>query len=128
MPENTTTEQQPQSLPDSVIAEAWSEYLYPRSAVGDLRDPNPQSGFTRAMRVLQQWATEHDDWWSHANREAVRVTRGQIRKAMATLAADVQRLENYSGCDDAKDVARQAAQMVAEFAVALTPPAEEVSR
>ena len=44
-----------QSVPDSVIAEAWSEFIYPRAAVGDLARPHPQSGFTRAMRVVQQW-------------------------------------------------------------------------
>jgi hypothetical protein len=50
----------PQSLPNSVIAEAWSEFLYPRSAVGDLRDPRPESGFTRAMRVVEQWVAKRD--------------------------------------------------------------------
>lgn len=53
-----------QSLPQSVIDEAWSEYLYPRAAVEGLSHPQPTSGFVRAMRVIQQWATEHDAYWS----------------------------------------------------------------
>ena len=47
---------QSQSLPQSVIDEAWSEFVYPRAAVGDLAQPHPQSAFTRAMRVIEQWA------------------------------------------------------------------------
>lgn len=53
-----------QSLPQIVIDEAWSEFLYPRSAVGELAQPSPHSGFVRAVRVFQKWVTEHDQYWS----------------------------------------------------------------
>jgi hypothetical protein len=56
----TTTE----SLPDLVVDEAWSEYVYPRAAVGDLSHPSEHSGFVRAMRVLRKWANDHDEFWS----------------------------------------------------------------
>jgi len=46
-------------LPQAVIDEAWSEFVYPRAAVGDLARPAQMGGFTRAMRVVAQWADRH---------------------------------------------------------------------
>lgn len=50
-----STEPERQILPDSVIDEAWSEFVYPRAAV-DLARPSHLDGFNRAMRVVAQWA------------------------------------------------------------------------
>lgn len=40
------------TIPEEAIAEAWSEFVYPRPAVGDLSDPHPHSGFMRAIHAL----------------------------------------------------------------------------
>jgi hypothetical protein len=42
-------------LPQAVIDEAWSEFVYPRAPVGDLARPSQLGGFNRAMRVVAQW-------------------------------------------------------------------------
>lgn len=53
-----------ESLPQVVVDEAWCEYVYPRTAIGDLNHPPPQGGFMRATRVYQLWARKHDEYWS----------------------------------------------------------------
>jgi hypothetical protein len=40
------------TIPEADVAEAWSEFVYPRAAVGDLSEPHPHSGFMRAIRAL----------------------------------------------------------------------------
>lgn len=55
--------------------EAWSEYVYPRAAVGDLSDPNPQSAFMRAARVFRQWAR--------------RLSRDSVIAELETLADEI---------------------------------------
>lgn len=88
-----------QSLPQIVIDEAWSEYLYPRAAVGDLSHPSEHGGFVRAMRVIQQWATEHDAWWKAASATAE-------RSALERAALELERRANQRqavGGDDSPE-------------------------
>jgi hypothetical protein len=110
----------PQSLPDSVIGEAWSEFLYPRAAVGDLAEPHPQSGFTRAVRVFQGWATEHDAYWHSVADAGLASQRTQIRNAMQPL---IERIRSVATAhSDPDDVARAAAELMSEFADSLIDP------
>jgi hypothetical protein len=41
-------------VPDRVMHEAWSEYLYPRAPVLELASPSSLSGFSRAMTVIRR--------------------------------------------------------------------------
>lgn len=79
-----------QSLPQSVIDEAWSEFVYPRAAVGDLSHPSAQSGFMRAMRVIQQWATEHDAYWAQVYDRGIASSMVQAQKQVDREATEIR--------------------------------------
>lgn len=91
------TSEATESLPDLVIDEAWSEYVYPRAAVGDLSHPSEHSGFVRAMRVLRKWANDHDEFWSgllkmeQAERDEARRKAAATAAALAYLTAEVRK-------------------------------------
>jgi hypothetical protein len=58
------TDEKPEALPQFIVDEAWSKFVYPRAAIGELSLPPEQGAFMRAARVFRQWAREHDTFWS----------------------------------------------------------------
>lgn len=100
----------PDSLPNVVIDEAWAEYVYPRAAIGELSEPHPQSGFTRAMRVLKNWATEHDKFWSGLVELTEQRGREFAAAELESLATEMERSPGHLPVT-AEDVRARAQQL-----------------
>ena len=89
------SEIEPEALPQCIVDEAWIEFVYPRVAVGELDRPHEQSGFMRAVRVFQQWARQHDEFWSGLVELNERRGRELAAAELESLATEMERSSKH---------------------------------